>query len=168
MTYTLSFLDLMLNTTGLSASDVAEEVENFMFAGHHSTASVLSWTFYMLVMHPDVQALARQEVNHVGGDGCDDMFVDLNSLTYLDCVIKETMRLFPTVPFYGRHLEEDIEYEDGIVLPKGCEVIISSYCLHRNKDHWTDPHKFDPERFLADRKARHPFSFIPFSGCCHD
>jgi cytochrome P450 len=49
----------------------------------------------------------------------DDLIADLNSLTYLDCVIKETMRLFPTVPLYGRHLDGDIEFDDGVVLPKG-------------------------------------------------
>lgn len=82
----------------------------------------------------------------------------------LDCVIKETLRLYSVVPAVYRVAGEDIETATGYTIPKGATITIAIYLLHHSPDIWENPDKFDPDRFLPENSSlRHPFSFIPFS-----
>lgn len=82
----------------------------------------------------------------------------------MECVIKECLRIYPSIPFIVKVLEEEITTKDGIVLPKNTEIAIHIYDIHRNEKHWPNPDKFDPDRFLPENSInRHPFSFVPFS-----
>ncbi|KAJ6644067.1 Cytochrome P450 4C1 [Pseudolycoriella hygida] len=79
-------------------------------------------------------------------------------------VIKESLRLYPPVPFAGRQLLEDAQIGDYMI-PKGTDIWLNYYALHRNPDQWTEPEKFDPERFSPENSIdRHPFAFVPFGG----
>ncbi|KAH9501550.1 Cytochrome P450 4V2 [Dermatophagoides farinae] len=87
----------------------------------------------------------------------------IKSLKYLECCIKEGLRLFPSVPFIGRRSHEDLKL-NGYHVPKGTIIFVYIYMLHRDPDVFTDPEKFDPDRFLQENAAgRHPFAFVPFS-----
>lgn len=89
---------------------------------------------------------------------------ELNDLKYMEMVVKESLRLYPSAPFIARVLDDDLMTKQGYLLPKGVIVNIHLYDIHRNPKYWPDPDKFDPERFLPENCAnRHPYSFVPFS-----
>lgn len=106
---------------------------------------------------------------------------DLNSMQYFDMFIKETLRLYPPVPFMGRQLMESLRIGElvyvlnktvrtdrfalgDVELPVGTQIHIHTFDLHRDAEQFPDPEKFDPERFQPDRRnERHPFAYIAFS-----
>lgn len=88
---------------------------------------------------------------------------DLKKLKYLDCVIKEALRLFPSVPFFARSLGEDCHI-NGFKVPKGANAIIITYALHRDPRYFPEPEEFRPERFLPENSVgRPPYAYVPFS-----
>ncbi|XP_067139879.1 LOW QUALITY PROTEIN: uncharacterized protein [Centruroides vittatus] len=162
------FLDLLLrqhiNYGTLSEDDILEEVDSFMFAGHDTTALATSWSLYLLGHHPEIQQRVQEEIDLVLGDDDRPMTLDdLRELKYLECVIKEALRLFPSVPLISRNLSEDVTV-DGHTLPKGSTCILFNYMLHRDPKVFPEPEKFDPDRFLPENTAgRHPYAYVPFS-----
>lgn len=144
--------------------------------GHDTTAMALSWILYLLGHHPEIQARAAAEVdlmfeedayNNDGSDDGDDKVMltldKLKSLKYLECCVKEGLRLCPSVPFIGRRLHEDMQI-NGYDIPKGTILFVYIYMLHRDPDVFPNPETFDPSRFLPENSVgRHPFAFVPFS-----
>ncbi|KAJ6636551.1 Cytochrome P450 4C1, partial [Pseudolycoriella hygida] len=163
-----AFLDLLLdvNETNnlLTEKDIVDEVNTFMFAGHDTTAMGISWTLYMLGLHPDVQQSVFEELENIfNGSDRPAVLDDLNAMKYLERVIKEVMRLYPSVPTFSRVLSEDVLL-DEYILPKGAWIRVGIYYLHRDPRFYPQPEKFDPDRFLPENTvARHPYAYIPFS-----
>lgn len=86
-------------------------------------------------------------------------------MRYLEMCIKEAMRLYPSVSLIGRVASKDLHMPSGYTVPKGTNIHVHIYDLHRNSDMYPDPEKYDPERFLPENASkRHPFSYLPFSG----
>lgn len=143
--------------------DIREEVDTFMFEGHDTTSVALSWTCYLLGKNPEIQDKAFKELSEVFGTSdrlaTDD---DLKRLTYLECIIKESLRLYPPVPYFARTLTSNVNL-DKYVIPKGTVTIIMLYILHTDKKQFKDPFKFCPERFLDNDEKRHTHAYIPFS-----
>ncbi|KAF5283095.1 hypothetical protein FQA39_LY17436 [Lamprigera yunnana] len=163
-----SFLQLLIelseNGAGFTDEELREEVNTFMVAGTDTTASMMSFTFIMLAMFPDIQRKVYEEVMDVLGP---DRFVeqsDLNKFEFLERVLKETMRLFPVGPLLVRAITKDIQLEKCVV-PAGSSVVLIIMGLHRDEENWPDPLRFDPDRFLAEEVAkRHSYAWLPFSG----
>jgi len=87
----------------------------------------------------------------------------ISQLKYLDMVIKESLRIYPSVPGIGRVLSEDVVI-DGVTIPKGTDITIQIHVMHNSKRFWEDPEVFDPERWsLENSKDKDPFLYIPFS-----
>ncbi|KAJ8943365.1 hypothetical protein NQ318_002598 [Aromia moschata] len=103
------------------------------------------------------------EQRHLFGDNPNPTITmtDLQNMKYLHLVIKETLRLYPSVPMYGRQLTEDLEWE-GVLYPKGITMFLFSFDIHRNPKYFPEPEKFIPERF-ENYTGTEPFSYIPFS-----
>ncbi|KAK7108744.1 cytochrome P450 4F2-like [Littorina saxatilis] len=166
----LDFLDVLLTARddtgqGLSPQDIRSEVDTFMFEGHDTTASGVSWTMYSLCQHPDVQCKVQREIDTVlqGRESDDILWDDLPKLDYLTMVIKEAMRLHCPVPVVSRSLTEPLTIA-GTTLPPGTMCTINIYNVHHNPTVWDDPHAFLPGRFLPDNvKERDAYAFIPFS-----
>ncbi|XP_074848991.1 cytochrome P450 4V2 [Carettochelys insculpta] len=164
-----AFLDMLLSTTDqegkkLSYMDIREEVDTFMFEGHDTTAAAMNWAIYLLGSHPEAQKKVHRELDEVFGDTERPVTMDdLKKLHYLECVVKETLRLFPSVPFFARTTSEDC-YLKGFKIPKATEVVIIPYVLHRDVEIFPDPEEFRPERFFPENsQGRHPYAYVPFS-----
>lgn len=164
-----AFLDLLLNVTDdegnkLSYEDVREEVDTFMFEGHDTTAAAISWSLYLLGSYPEAQKQVDSELEEVFGKSDHPAALeDLKKLRYLECVIKESLRLFPSVPLFARNLTEDCEV-GGYKIVQGSQAIIIPYALHRDPRYFPNPEEFQPERFLPENlQGRHPYAYVPFS-----
>jgi cytochrome P450 len=138
-----------------------DELLTVLLAGHETTASTLSWTWYLVSRHAQVARILRAEADEVLG-GRVPGYQDLARLPYTTMVIQEAMRLYP--PVWGlprKALSPDVI--GGYRVPAGADVMISPYTLHRHPGFWTDPGEFRPERFetTAARHA-HKYVYIPF------
>ncbi|KAF8796531.1 Cytochrome P450 4V2 like protein [Argiope bruennichi] len=158
-------LHLHLVDHELTEEDVKHEVDTFALGGHDTAAVTVSWALYLIGLYPDIQAKVDEELDRIFGENIDKDITenDLNDLYYLDCVIKETLRLYPAVPMFGRHVEEDTTI-CGYTIPKGASCFVLSYFLHRDEDVFPDPEKFDPDRFSPENLIKIPeFAYVPFS-----
>ena len=164
----LDFLDILLTTVdadgkGLTDQEIRDEVDTFMFEGHDTTTSGISWTLYCLAKHPEHQKKVREEVGNVlmGREWLE--YDDLKDLKYTYWCIKEAMRLYPPVFQVYRQSSEDIEL-DGHVIPRNTQLGIFTYMIHHHPDVWENPEEFDPLRFHPNNaESRHPYAYIPFS-----
>ncbi|GIX78192.1 cytochrome P450 4V2 [Caerostris darwini] len=157
-------LKLHIEDKALDEKGVRQEVDTFMVAGHDTAAAAVKWALYLIGLHPEVQAKIHQEVDSLfEGDSQRPLSVDhLNDLKYLECVLKECNRIYPSVPMFGRHIFEETKI-CGYTLPKGASAVVLTYFLHRNEDVFPDPEKFDPERFGPESRISIPeFAYIPF------
>ncbi|XP_050295939.1 cytochrome P450 4C1-like isoform X2 [Anthonomus grandis grandis] len=164
----VSFLDMLLvhqENNNFTDTEIEHEVNTFLFGGQDTTVATLTFAFVALGNYPDILKRVQEELDHIFAD---DPFrkitpKDINEMEYLDRVVKEVLRFFCFVPFLGRYLEEDVEI-DGVLIPKGVNVIIDLFDLHHDPDHYPEPYKFDPDRFLPENSAeRHPYAYAPFS-----
>uniref|UniRef100_A0A8C3LBF6 CP4B1 protein n=1 Tax=Chrysolophus pictus TaxID=9089 RepID=A0A8C3LBF6_CHRPC len=165
----LDFLDILLctkdeNGVGLSDEDLRAEVDTFMFEGHDTTASGISWLLYSMALHPEHQARCREEIQGIVGNRDTIEWEDLGKMTYSTMCIKESLRLFPPVPAVSRRLSKPVTFSDGRSLPEGSQVSLNIFGIHRNRDVWEDPEVYDPLRFSPENSAhRHSHAFLPFS-----
>ncbi|KAK5861912.1 hypothetical protein PBY51_017350 [Eleginops maclovinus] len=165
----MDFLDILLvardeNKQGLSDEDIRAEVDTFMFEGHDTTASAMSFILYSLACHPEYQQRCRDEVIQAL-DGKDTMaWEDLSNIPYTTMFIKESLRLYPPVPVISRITTKPITFFDGRTLPEGTLIGTTVIGLHRNATVWENPEVFDPLRFLPENVSkRPPHAFVPFS-----
>ncbi|XP_040833744.1 cytochrome P450 4B1 isoform X1 [Ochotona curzoniae] len=165
----LDFLDILLGVRGgseiqLSDTELRAEVDTFMFEGHDTTTSGISWFLYCMALHPEHQQRCREEVREILGDKKSFQWDDLGKMTYLTMCIKECFRLYPPVPQVYRQLNKPVNFVDGRSLPEGSLISLHIYALHRNNTVWPNSEVFDPLRFSPENSSgRHPFAFIPFS-----
>ncbi|XP_028367309.1 cytochrome P450 4B1-like isoform X1 [Phyllostomus discolor] len=165
----LDFLDILLGARDesgikLSDRDLRAEVDTFMFEGHDTTTSGISWFLYCMALYPEHQHRCREEICQILGSRDSFQWEDLAKMNYLTMCIKESLRLYPPVPQVYRQLSKPVTFVDGRTLPAGSLISLHIYALHRNSAVWPDPEVFDPLRFSPENVAgRHPFAFIPFS-----
>ncbi|HEY2577498.1 MAG TPA: cytochrome P450 [Streptosporangiaceae bacterium] len=138
-----------------------DEIVTILLAGHETTASTLSWTWYLLSRHPEAAAAMHAEAVAVLGDRRPS-HEDLARLPYTTMVIEEAMRLYPPVWGLTRKAVGADEV-GGYLVPAGADVMISPYTLHRHPGFWPEPDRFRPERFEASTRATaHRYAYIPF------
>ncbi|XP_025153505.1 cytochrome P450 4C1 isoform X2 [Harpegnathos saltator] len=158
-------LDLSKNENNmLTMEDLKSQLNTFIFASYDTTATTLCWALYCLGNNLDHQEKVHKELEEVFQDSQEPASVmQLSQLKYLDRVMKESIRLYPTVPSIARKIRDNINIDDWVI-PKDSTVLVSIMLLHRNPAVWPNPLKFDPDRFLPENmRYMHPYSFIPFS-----
>ncbi len=133
---------------GFTREELIDQLGVFFLAGHETTASVLTWVFFILSQRPDALARLREEVEAVAGDG-PVTIQDVKRLGYVRNVFRETLRLYPPITFIPRVAAEKTRI-GRFNVKKGAMIMVSPWTAHRNALLWSDPDRFRPERFDAE------------------
>ncbi|XP_050079264.1 cytochrome P450 4V2-like [Anopheles maculipalpis] len=163
-----AMLDRLLTTIDdgpLTDTEIVHNIYSIVGAGNDTTAHSIGHTCLFLAMHPTVQNKLHQELCDVFYHRDDPITEEnLKKLTFMECVLKESLRLAPPGATVAREAQEDL-HVDGQFIPRGTTVVVSLFALHRRKDFWgADADQFDPERFLPNRSEGRPSAvFMPFN-----
>jgi len=147
-------------------ADVIDHMVFLMMAAHDTTTSTLTSMTYELARHPEWQERLREESRALGKAEID--FDDVEKLTSLGWVMKETLRRYPPLPVIPRIALEDFEW-GGYRVKAGAMVVASPIHTHHMPEWWPEPERFEPERFTPARAEdeRHTHSWVPFGGGAH-
>lgn len=146
----------------LTDEEVRDELVTLVVAGHETTATALCWAVQCLLEAPQAYRQLQDELSQLDDEEVGlSLLEQLPRLTYLDAVIKETLRLRPVVPIVGRRLHAPMNVGAGVVEP-GAVVAPCIYLTHRDANIYPEPNAFKPERFLAAKPD--PYAFFPFGG----
>ncbi len=146
---------------GFTREELIDQIGVFFLAGHETTASVLTWTFFMLSQQPDTVARLREEVDEVVGDG-PVRFEHVKKLALVRSVFREALRLYPPITFIPRVATESTTIA-GRRIKRGAMVMISPWTTHRNALLWDNPDRFVPDRFLGgSEQAEKDNTFLAF------
>jgi len=161
------FLELLIaardrdTAAPMNNKEMIDEVMTLIVAGHETTASALTWAWYLLTQHPET--VARLEAEADAAAGGTFALAAAESLGFTQQVLQEALRLYPPGWLFTRRSVEADELGGFPIAPR-TDVFISPYLLHRHPDFWSEPEEFRPERFAGgDAEARDKFAYIPFS-----
>lgn len=151
---------------GFTRDELIDQLGVFFLAGHETTASALTWAFYVLGMRPDIMARLRAEVEDVFGEE-EITFEGVKKLVFTRSVFKETLRLYPPITFLPR-----VAMKSGKIgkyrIRKGALIMIAPWTLHRHLDYWENPNTFDPDRFMPSRsKEIVDGTYLPYGSGPH-
>ena len=143
--------------------DIRDEMMTMLLAGHDTTALTLTYTWYLLAQHPEVEGQLHAELDEVlGGDR--PTAADSRRLSYTTNVLNEAMRLYPPVYTLFREAAVDVEI-GGYRLPAGSGLMLPQWVVHRSSRWYDNPETFDPDRWESEPSADRPrFAFFPFGG----
>ena len=147
----------------MSDQQLRGEMMTLFLAGHETTATALTWTWYLLSRHPEVDAKLREELDRVLG-GRAPAAIELPKLPYTEMVIREAIRLYPPGPLFAREPVEDVII-GGYKVMAGSIVTVNTYALQRDPRFYADAERYDPERFGPGWEERIPrYAYLPFGG----
>jgi cytochrome P450 len=145
----------------MSDQQLRDELVTLILAGHETTAVALTFCFYLLARNPHVEARLAAELDDVL-QGLPPTAADVPRLRYTEWVVKEAMRLYPPVPSIGREALADCEI-GGFPVPKGSQVALLQWVVHRDPRWFEAPEEFRPERWDNDLARRLPrCAYFPF------
>jgi cytochrome P450 len=148
---------------GLSDTELRDQAVTIIGAGYETTTQALTWTWYLLAKHPEIENKLRAEISKVLA-GRTPTFEDIPNLKYTLMVFQEAMRLYPPAWAISRAAIEQDEI-DGYCIPANSEILLLPYITHRHTRYWEKPEEFFPEHFLPEKvEARPRFAYFPFGG----
>jgi cytochrome P450 len=162
----LSMLLLSTDEDGTQMTDkqVRDECLTIFLAGHETTANALTWTWYLLSQHPEIEAKFHAELDAVLGNRKATP-EDYPNLKFTEQILAESMRLYPPAWTVGRMAEQEHEL-DGCKIVKGSLILTPMYVMHRDKRFWSNADEFKPERWETQsvKEASNKFIYFPFGG----
>jgi cytochrome P450 len=145
----------------MNEQQLRDEVLITFFAGHETTAQLLTWTWYLLARHPEVESKLHEQLERVLG-GRTPTLDDVPNLAYTRMVLDETLRLYSPVAMMARDALRDDEIA-GYAIPTASMVTLTPYIAHRHPEFWEKPGTFYPEHFAPERIANRPrYAYYPF------
>ncbi|MDQ5845997.1 MAG: cytochrome P450 [Acidobacteriota bacterium] len=140
-----------------------DEVMTIFLAGHETVALTLSWTWYLLAQHPEVEKKFHEELDRVLGDRL-PRAEDVPQLKYTEQIAKESMRLYPPAYGVGREAIEDCEI-GGFRIPRKSQLFMFQWATHRDPRYFEEPETFQPERWTEEFSNSLPkYAYFPFGG----
>ena len=141
--------------------EIRDEIVNLFGASFEMIATSITWAVHACTQHPDVVRNIRDEVRGAVGSA-EPTLEDVPKLPYTGRVVQEINRLCPPAFAILREPREDVQVGD-VIVPKGSNILMFPYAIHRHPAHWTSPETFDPDRFLPERMAGlHKCAYVPF------
>ena len=149
----------------MSDIQLRDEVMTIFLAGHETTSNALTWTLYLLALHPDIEAKLNEELQTVLGDSrIITTILDIPKLAYTERILTESMRLYPPAWALGRQAINEYKI-DKYTIRASSIILMSQYVMHRNPLYFTEPDLFNPDRWTPEFKKQLPrFSYFPFGG----
>ena len=160
----LSMLLLARYDDGRFMSDrqARDELVTLFVAGHETTSNALTWSWYLLAQHPQVEAQLHAELDAVLG-GRAPTLADLPDLPFTLQIIKETLRLYPPAWVLNTRVAAEDTAVGEYAVPRGRQIFIAPYVMHRLSRYWDNPTRFDPQRFAPEReKEIARYVYLPF------
>lgn len=162
-------LDMLMKATfegsdeGMSIEQLRDEIMTLLISGHETVALSLTWSLFLLCENRHSEAVLLDELQSVL-KGSPASMEHLHLLAYNKMVFNESLRLYP--PIWGQPREALADDEvQGYRVQKGMPVTVCQYFTHRHPEFFSEPEKFNPERFLPENEAKLPkFAFFPFGG----
>ena len=148
---------------GMTDLQVRDEAMTIFLAGHETTANALTWTWFLLSGAPDIEARLHDEVARAL-QGRLPSVADLPSLPFVERVVTESMRLYPPAWIIGRRAIDEYRVGEYVAPPRSI-LVMSPYIMQRDERFYTDPERFDPDRWTPEFRAALPkFAYFPFGG----
>ncbi|KAK6938215.1 Cytochrome P450 [Dillenia turbinata] len=165
-TDTAAFVDVLLSLDGeekLEDNDMIAILWEMIFRGTDTTALLTEWVMAELVLNPDVQAKLQNELDVVLGDKSDVTDADVVKLSYLQAVVKETLRVHPPGPLlsWARLSTSDVQLSNGMLIPANTVAMVNMWAITHDPHVWEEPLVFKPERFLKS----HSGTDVDVRGC---
>jgi cytochrome P450 len=149
--------------SGLTDDELVGHTFTLYVAGHETTANALTWSIFLLHQHPDILSKLLEELDG-NLKGSDPSLENLASLSLLDGVIKESLRLLPPAGIGVRITSQTCEL-GGYTIPKGTNVFFNQMITHRLPELYDEPDRFKPERWSTIKRS--PYEYLPFSAGQH-
>lgn len=144
-----------------SREELIDQLGVLFLAGHETSASALTWAFYLLATNPPLVRRLRAELRAVCGEG-EIGFEHTKRLVFTRNLFRETLRLYPPITFLPRVATEATAIA-GLRVRRGALVMVAPWVLHRHARYWKNPHMFDADRFAPEREGEiTPGTYIPF------
>ena len=159
--------DERLKNYRFDGEDLVAQAAIFFAAGFETSAATMSFTLYELALNTDIQKTLRAEIHDALEENDGKITYNMiTTLPYLDMVISETLRKYPSVPNLNRVTLADYKVPDSdLVIQKGTPIFISIVALHYDSRYFPNPEKYDPLRFTEEAKSNRPsFAYLPFGG----
>ena len=144
-------------------------MQETVVGGTETTSTTLEWVVARLMQHPEAMKKVHEELDAVVGlDNCIESESQFSKLQYLEAVVKETLRLHPPLPFLIPRCPSQTSIVGGYTIPKGAQVLLNVWTIHRDPSIWEDALEFRPERFLNDDASGNldywgnKFEYLPF------
>lgn len=147
----------------MTNKQLRDEVLTLFLAGHETTAVALTWTLYLLSLHPDLETKLSEELT-TALDGRRPKAQDMGRMPFTERVVKESLRLFPPAFLVGREALNDFKI-GGFDIPARSQVLMSPWVIHRDSRFYSEPERFNPDRWTDNFMQQLPrFAYFPFGG----